>query len=333
MKKAITITFGLIGLIFGLVFTSIKINGAEITQGVYTYYGRKYENQFQIFSDDLKNQNETNDFITYIDFLDRWDTKVSDNAIAVLNFTNMYVEYEDNNNINYSYWGNSDMIIINKINTSLYNFEFWSYGELKATFQTTDILPPSNPFVKMTTAIETSYQNGYEAGLYDGYADAYQEGYDQGYLVGMEGSDTGYGEGYNKGYEIGYRKGKYDGQLEGFDEGWQGGLETGKEMGFKNGYQEGISTVYENGFGGFINPDTNQPYDETASFPYGKGYQDSITSTESGGLWNVLFSAILAPFQVLGIELLPGVTIGMIVAVPLVFGLLAWILSAGKAKK
>ena len=113
--------------------------------------------------------------------------------------------------------------------------------------------------------------------------------------------------------------------------------QDGKTVGYNNGYKEGVATAYYDGFGGFINPDTNEPYDETTSFPYGQGYNkgfdDGMQSTESGGLWGVLFSALMAPFQVLGIELLPGVTIGMIVAVPLVFGLLAWILSAGKSKK
>lgn len=333
MKKAITITFGLIGLIFGLVFSPTKIQGAEITSGIYTYYGKKNNNNniFEVYAPELTTVGESQ-FLNYRDFFDRFETLTGDNySLIIMNFDSMNIEYEDGADVNY--WGYTDTIIIEKNTTDNVSISFLYIGELKETFNIDYFVPYQYPFVKIITDNETFYNSGYESGLYDGYANGYQAGYDQGYLVGMNENETSYGQGYNQGYDIGYRKGKWEGQEEGFNKGWQGGLETGKEIGFNNGYKEGVSTVYENGFGGVINPDTNNPYDETASYPYGQGYNDGLLSTESGGLWAVLFSAILAPFQVLGIEMLPGVTLGMIVAVPLVFGLLAWILSAGKSKK
>lgn len=113
-----------------------------------------------------------------------------------------------------------------------------------------------------------------------------------------------YSRGVNEGYQMGYREGYDDGEAYGrslHENDYQKGFEAGESAGYLNGYD--------------------------------KGFTDGFESTEDGGMWGVLWSAILAPFTILNIEMLPGVTLAMIVAVPLVFGLLGWILSTGKSRK
>lgn len=114
--------------------------------------------------------------------------------------------------------------------------------------------------------------------------------------------------GYNPDYYVGYD--------EGYNTGYDNGLNYGHFL-HNNDYQLGVEAGY--GFG----------YNDG----YSVGFTDGFESTDDGGMWGVLWSAILAPFMILNTEMLPGITLAMIVAVPLVFGLLGWILSTGKSRK
>lgn len=62
---------------------------------------------------------------------------------------------------------------------------------------------------------------------------------------------------------------------------------------------------------------------------YNKGFSEGMQSTEDGGVWNTIFMAVLAPFSLLKIEIFPGVTLGMIALIPIVFGLIAFIFKLG----
>lgn len=121
----------------------------------------------------------------------------------------------------------------------------------------------------------------------------------------------GYSPDYYDGYDTGYLEGKEDGLYEGRNDGLIQGRREGMEL---YGYEyQGIWWTAS----------------DWGNYRYNLAYEEF----GDGSYWGTLWSAVLAPFSLLAFELLPGITIGMIVAVPIVFGLLAWILSAGKSKK
>ena len=96
---------------------------------------------------------------------------------------------------------------------------------------------------------------------------------------------------YNKGYNRGYEKGKEDGIIEGR----QGAYQEGYDNGYQNGYNKGLSEQLDD--------------------------KDFTV---------LLKSAFLAIGTFLGINLIPGISIGAIIAVPLVFGIIAFILGRKK---
>ncbi len=337
MKKAITITFGLMGLIFGLVFTSTKIYAYNNSSPTYIYWTQEDGNGISILAPELSNS--TAGRFNFFDFIEQWDHYYDtvDLKNALITIDSVKIDYNDTTN-NKKYIGYIDQINIFTNNISDYIYiTFYYQGNNTYAYELNNYDVIQGTFIITESVMREFGDIRYDSG--------YRQGYSAGHTVGLELGQQGSEEIYKKAYDNAYQEAKdyyYQlGMTDGyeliseveFEKGFQQGLNDGYTNGYNKGYQEGISTVYENGFGGLINPDTNNPYDETASYPYGKGYNDGFTSTESGGLWNVMFSALLAPFQVLGFELLPGVTLGMIVAVPLVFGLLAWILSVGKSKK
>lgn len=83
----------------------------------------------------------------------------------------------------------------------------------------------------------------------------------------------------------------------------------------------GITSAYDYGYSvGYSNGNIDG---------YNLGFSEGFQSTEDGGVWNSLFTAVLAPFELLAIEIFPGVTIGMIALIPIVFGLIAFIFKLG----
>lgn len=124
------------------------------------------------------------------------------------------------------------------------------------------------------------------------YDDGYQHGYNDGYQSGREA-------GYQAGSEVGYEYG-YD---DGYNEGWENGNETG----YNRGYEEGHEIGYQTG--------------------YNAGISEQIQDKD---FTNLLKSVFVGIGSFLGINLLPGITIGAIIAVPIVFGIIAFIL--GKRK-
>lgn len=94
-------------------------------------------------------------------------------------------------------------------------------------------------------------------------------------------------------YWNGYYDGTVDGYQDGQDEGYQLGYDYGHSIGDSEGYNRGLN--------------------------------------EGTSAWGILFSAMLSTFgTVLGIEIFPGLTIGMLVAVPLILGLLSFIIGVAK---
>lgn len=98
---------------------------------------------------------------------------------------------------------------------------------------------------------------------------------------------------YNEGYGAGYTIGVHDGQLQGYD--------LGYEYGFGDGYNDGF-------------------YDGTLE-------QD----TTYKGVFSIITNAIFSPIALIfGIEILPNISLGMIILVPLLFGLIAFVVGGKK---
>ncbi len=137
------------------------------------------------------------------------------------------------------------------------------------------------------------YGDGYNLGLDDGYWNGHNDGYDYGYNVGYDdGENAGYVIGYNEGYDYGYNVGYDNGKEYGIDFGRKHWYNVGYEAGYNNGFNEGIKENWE--FSRFLKS---------------------------------IFAGI---GSFLGINLLPGISIGAIIAVPIIFGIIAFIL--GKKK-
>ena len=117
----------------------------------------------------------------------------------------------------------------------------------------------------------------------------------------------------------------------GYDNGYQDGLIDSNDTAFNDGFNQGIESVYYDGFDGFINPSTNQPYDYKYSYPYGQGYNDGLQADTDYSFTGILFQVFGGLGALFSIEMLPNITIGAIVAVPLVFGIIYFIL--GKRSK
>lgn len=100
-------------------------------------------------------------------------------------------------------------------------------------------------------------------------------------------------------FNDGYEKGKADGLIDGYNDGLMSAQELYKDSWYNQGKADG----------------------------YNIGISENIST---GGFVTILSSAFIGVSTLLGIELLPNITLGMIVAVPLVFGILFFIL--GKRK-
>lgn len=177
---------------------------------------------------------------------------------------------------------------------------------------------------------------------YDIYTDAYMEGYEVGY---SEGNERGYGDGYidghNDGYNTGYNDGLNDnqsfqigyqiGKNEGFKNGYDEGHFEGYNAGYNNGYNTGLSEGYNQG----LNDGYNQGYYEGQNDGYDYGYQAGYNAGINEQLADKDFTHLLKSVFIgigsfLGINLLPGITIGAIIAVPVIFGIIAFILGRRK---
>lgn len=95
-------------------------------------------------------------------------------------------------------------------------------------------------------------------------------------------------------YEDGYSNGYYNGLRAGDQDGYDRGLDVGYNQGKNDGYSLGLVDNPNNNFGSLIT------------------------------------TILLGVGSVLGIELLPNITIGAIIAVPIVFGIIAFVLGRKK---
>lgn len=96
-------------------------------------------------------------------------------------------------------------------------------------------------------------------------------------------------------------------------------------------------------FDGYLDDDANKYnnlsiyYESSNSYDLGynngkdDGYLDGYTkgynkgSSDTSGAWGVLFTAFVSTFKILNIEIFPGVTFGILIAFPLMLGLMSFV--------
>lgn len=158
----------------------------------------------------------------------------------------------------------------------------------------------------------TVFNEGYSAGYNKGYNDGFADGESDGLVAGYNaGYSAGYNQGYNTGESSGYNAGYYDGESFGYNAGYNDGESDGLAAGYDNGYNDGYDYGFNNGF----------------DLGYNDGYQTAVNDGSTQfGLTTLLSGLFVGLGSLLSIELLPNISIGMIIAVPVVFGIIAFIL-------
>ncbi len=97
------------------------------------------------------------------------------------------------------------------------------------------------------------------------------------------------------------------------------GYEVGYGDGFVDGYDYGINKVYNYGF-------TGTDFTDNQSYPYTQGFNDGIETASDNTFFGIISQVFAGLGTFLAIELLPNISIGAILAVPLVFGIIFFII-------
>jgi hypothetical protein len=114
---------------------------------------------------------------------------------------------------------------------------------------------------------------------------------------------------------------------------------------YNNGYNDGFRAG-QNQMNDKVNEAYNEAYKEARDYwaykdgdvyykgdvAYDMGYEKGLAE-EQLDIWSALWMSFTTPFTLFEIEMLPGITIGMIALIPLVLGLIAFIFSLGGKKK
>lgn len=121
-------------------------------------------------------------------------------------------------------------------------------------------------------------------------------------LTGLIGNDyelwhssqaynTGHYDGYNSGYNSGYSDGRTIGHDEGYGVGFNAGKSVGNSQGYASGYEVGVS-------------------DGTRNF----------------GMWDLFSNAFGSIGNILSIQLFPGLSVGLLISVPIAFAFILWLI-------
>jgi hypothetical protein len=92
---------------------------------------------------------------------------------------------------------------------------------------------------------------------------------------------------------------------------YSNGYSDGASVGYSNGYSEGASVGYSNG------------YTEGASVGYDDGLYDASSNF---GIWDLFSNAFGSVGNILSIQLFPGLSIGLLISVPIAFAFILWLI-------
>lgn len=243
-------------------------------------------------SDDIEFPNTTISNGVYL------DDKITDHLYYRINIKYNNVIYETFEDIKNAYRNgvisSNTLLYINLDPT--FNFVIAKLIFDSSDFKYYTVYGNTNPTERSTIRSVIIYNNGIFINNTNWLWDNFDSGF---YIVGhvlmgysnyVDGYDYGYDTGYNDGYDDGYLEAYDLGYDEGYDLGYDEGNDLGYDKGYDYGYQKGIDVASDNTFYGII----AQVFTGLGSF--------------------------------LAIELLPNITFGAIFAVPLVFGIIFFII-------
>lgn len=133
-------------------------------------------------------------------------------------------------------------------------------------------------------------------------------------------------------YYLGYQAGLSLGESS-INQAYKAGYDTGKEEGKSLGYLEGIADALEtlddeklaSWWAGY-----DEGYSEGVDVGFSNGYDKGLIEQDAYGFGNFLGSLFVGIASIFSIELFGGITIGSIFLVPLVFGIIYFILGRRK---
>lgn len=110
----------------------------------------------------------------------------------------------------------------------------------------------------------------------------------------------------------------YNGYQKGLDDGFDDGYDYGYDIGFDNGYGYGHDDGYGYGY--------DDGYGDGYGIGYDYGYDNGFDASETFNFASLLTQVFVGIGSLLAIEILPNISIGTIIAVPLVFGIIYFII-------
>lgn len=123
----------------------------------------------------------------------------------------------------------------------------------------------------------------------------------------------------------------YGDLLDIYQQAWSDAYDYGYDEGVTEGYYIHYDNIFDYGYDDGLIVGYDEGYDEGYGVGYGVGYNDGVATNSDFSFTGLLTQIFLGVGSVLGIELLPNITIGALVAVPIVFGIIYFIL--GKRSK
>lgn len=127
---------------------------------------------------------------------------------------------------------------------------------------------------------------------------------------------------YNLNIDLFYNEGENDGYDEGYDTGYDSGLIIGEGIGYDNGYSDGQEDGYDTGY-----LDGNVAGLETGYLNgYNDGFDEGVVS-EVDTQW--LLGFVTGTINVLGVSIIPGISLGVFVFIPLFLGFIGFIFRLG----
>ena len=257
-----------------------------------------------------------NDALGYITYFKEWNAN-HNSAIANIKF-NGYDPNYPSEEYSEHYWFKDISHITGADFYIVFDVYEYAYTLLEAkAYITTYILDHDLQFANTNLlgfADSIILENGYNytAGYDTGYAVGHSAGASATYSTGYaDGLEDAYPSAYASGYDAGIQATWSEVYTDGYTQGHLAGIKESDNDAYTLGYETGLSTGYSNGYGvGVL-----EVMDESLNI----GTFIQIAADGVGGL--------------LAVELLPNISLGMIVAVPLIFGLIAFIVGVSSGRK
>ena len=231
----------------------------------------------------------------------------------------LYVNYQHEWLDDFSYIMNSKTDIFGSKDVYInlkgtYNLFFTDHNNVFGDISADGILLRSNNVIEfvLNGGIVSQY---HYIDILDGLNDAMN------FYIVRNSYSTEYYHGYNVGYQEAFDEDEYNlGYNDGYDLGYDDGYDYGEFYGYNMGRHE---------FGIFFESQWRKA-EWFGYFNYNLGYNDGLAEKDVGGFGGLLTAVSSGLGSFLSVQLLPNITIGAIVAVPLVFGIIFFIL--GKRK-